>query len=45
MMPEKMIPRPGNRGRASAYAAIEWKNSATTVTTIDTIALFIRNVR
>src|SRR5690349_19483941 len=40
MMPEKMIPRPGNRNRASAYAAIEWKNNAITVTVTETIAEF-----
>src|SRR5882757_5469529 len=42
MIPEKMMPRPGNRSRASAYAAIEWKNNATTVTTTATKALFSR---
>src|ERR1700754_965977 len=43
MIPEKMMPRPGNRNRASAYAAIEWKNSATTVTETATIAEFSMN--
>ena len=36
----KIVSRPRNRKRASAYAAIEWNSSATTVTTAETSRLF-----
>ena len=42
MISEKMTPRPGNRSRAKAYAAIEWVSNATAVTTTETIAEFNR---